>query len=87
MLFINVGRGSYPMRMKRINPRGRENLPGRFGDAQEFAEKYDLDSDNIQQRKALYWARSALSTTQWSDEYKNVKIAGWLRQYVRDRLV
>jgi len=61
--------------------------PGRFGDAQEFAEKYDLDSDNIQQRKALYWARSALSTIQWSDEYKNVKIAGWLRQYVRDRLV
>lgn len=61
--------------------------PGRFGDAQEFAAKYGLDSDHIPERKALYWARSALSTTQWADEYKNDKIADWLRQYVAGRLV
>ncbi len=61
--------------------------PGRFGDVQKFAAMYNLDSNNLKERKALYWARSALSTTQWADEFKNDKVASWLREYVKDRLV
>ena len=61
--------------------------PKRFGDAKEFADKYDLDADNLEQRKALYWARSALSTIQWADEVKNAHISDWLRTYVKNRII
>src|SRR5882724_5030370 len=37
MLFRSGGRGSYPVHLQRTYPRGRESLPGRFGDARDLA--------------------------------------------------
>ena len=61
--------------------------PDRFGDLKEFAEKYGLDGDNIQERIALYWALTALDTIRFADKFKNEKIAGWLHEHISKKFV
>ena len=61
--------------------------PGRYMDVLSFGRKYGLETDNIERRKALYWARSALSTIQWADEFKSDHITEWLRTNVNDKLI
>lgn len=60
---------------------------GRFGDATEFALKYDLEADNIPERRALHWSVNALSTIQFADEHKSESTASWLREHVADKRV
>src|SRR5882757_2707043 len=50
-MLVRGGRGSYPMRQWRINPRGQENLPGRFGYAGDLAvegEFAELDTGDAE---------------------------------------
>jgi aminoglycoside phosphotransferase (APT) family kinase protein len=61
--------------------------PGRYAPPKTFGEQYGLNTDHLEQRRALYLARSALSTIQWADSFGNVQIAEWLRTHVKDRLV
>lgn len=60
--------------------------PDRYGDAQAFADKYELDAEHIIERMLLYWAITALETINFADRYKNNKIAGWLREHVAKKL-
>lgn len=61
--------------------------PNRFGDPKEFAEKYQLDMDSIQQRTALYWATTALETISFSDRFKNKNTTTWLHEHAKEKLI
>lgn len=50
-----------------------------YGDANAFAEVYDLEADHIQERKAVYWAINALRGIEFADRDKSEKVAEWLR--------
>jgi len=50
-----------------------------YGDAQKFADKYDLENEHIQERKAVYWAINALRNIEFANTQKNEKVAEWLR--------
>lgn len=54
--------------------------PGRFGDARQFGEKYGLEISNLDQRKAAYWARRALSTMNFAVNYQNQETLTWLQK-------
>ena len=61
--------------------------PNRYGDPKQFAQKYDLDGDNIDQRLALYWATSAIETIIFADKNNNQNIASWLKENLNDKLL
>ena len=61
--------------------------PGRYGDSKVFATKYGLDANNLQERKALYWATNALWTIEFADKAKNTDVTHWLQEYVATKLV
>ena len=58
----------------------------RYGDAKEFASKYGLDTENLNERKALYTATTALGVIEWNSEMKNDHIINWLKEYLPSRV-
>lgn len=61
--------------------------PNRYGDAKEFADAYGLESDNINERKALYWATNALWTIEFADKAKSKSVTEWLNEHIKEKVV
>lgn len=61
--------------------------PDRYGDAKEFAQKYQLEAENIDERKALYWATNALWTIEFADNAKSAKVTEWLHEYIEQKII
>lgn len=61
--------------------------PGRYGDAHKFAAQYGFNADNLEQRKAAYWARRFFGTLNFAVNKQNHETLEWLRKYAADRLV
>jgi aminoglycoside phosphotransferase (APT) family kinase protein len=61
--------------------------PGTYGDTLVFAEEYGLESDNINERKALYWAINALWAIEFAHKNQNENVIYWLRSNATSRLL
>lgn len=61
--------------------------PGRYGNKADFAAKYGLDADNLDERLGLYWAVNALWTIEFADKEASEEIAGWLREHLESKVV
>lgn len=60
---------------------------GRYGDAKQFAAQYELDSEHIDERIALYHAYNALLTVDFSYRHKNDSTSEWLREHATEKLI
>lgn len=58
-----------------------------YGDALEFANKFNLEAENIKERTAVYWAINALRNIEFADVQKSEKVAEWMRIQARHKLV
>jgi hygromycin-B 4-O-kinase len=61
--------------------------PGRYGDAGEFARKYNLEGDHLDERKALYWAMNALWTIEFADRSQNESTTTWLLDNIETKRI
>jgi hypothetical protein len=61
--------------------------PKRYGDIKVFAERYQLDSDNLEHRVALYWATNALWTIEFADKASSDSITEWLKEHISEKLI
>lgn len=61
--------------------------PGRYGDAGEFAAKYNLEDEHLAERKALYWATNALWTIEFADRFQNESTTAWLHDYIASKRI
>lgn len=61
--------------------------PGRYGDPKEFADKYGFNTDNLEQRKAAYWANRFLGTVNFSADKQHKQTAEWLKEHAEQKLV
>ena len=57
-----------------------------YGDALAFANKFNLESENIKERTAVYWAINALRNIEFADVQKSEKVADWMRVHAKDKL-
>ena len=60
---------------------------GRYGSAEDFAKQYDLDSENIPERIALYHAVNALLAIDFADRHKNASVTEWLQENVASKVI
>jgi aminoglycoside phosphotransferase (APT) family kinase protein len=58
-----------------------------YGDALVFANEFNLESENIMERTAVYWAINALRNIEFADIHKSEKVADWMRIHAKDRLL
>lgn len=58
-----------------------------YGDALVFANEFNLESENIKERTAVYWAINALRNIEFADIQKSEKVADWMRIHAKDKLV
>jgi len=61
--------------------------PEVYGDPVLFAHEFHLDSANIRERTALYWAMNALKAVEWTDRHKSEIIYQWLHDNLEQRLL
>lgn len=61
--------------------------PGRYGDMRSFAEESRLETDGLEERKALYWAVNALWTIEFADTAKSQETSAWLREHLPAKIV
>lgn len=50
-----------------------------YGDAGVFADQYNLESEYIRERKAVFWAINAFRNIEFAAVQKNEKVAAWMR--------
>ena len=60
---------------------------GVYGDAMTFATKYGLEYDNLNARKALYWATNALWAIEFADSAKSENAVEWLHENINSKLI
>ena len=60
----------------------RFELSGRhdYGNAHEFAETHNLESEHIPERKAVYWAINTLRDIEFADKHHSEKVAEWVKK-------
>lgn len=61
--------------------------PGRYGNKAEFAKKYNLEADHLDEREALYWAANALWTIEFADKAKSEETTRWLQVHLDNRII
>ncbi len=54
-----------------------------YGAILEFANEFELEAENIQERVAAYWAINALRNIEFADMQKSEKVAEWMRTNVQ----
>ncbi len=53
-----------------------------YGDTGEFAAQYNLESEHLNERKAVYWAIHALRAIEFADVQGSEKVAKWMRSNI-----
>ncbi len=61
--------------------------PGRYGEKYEFAKKFGLEAEHLDEREALYRATNALWTIEFADKAKSKETAQWLHEHLESKLV
>jgi hygromycin-B 4-O-kinase len=59
----------------------------RYGDAASFAKKYKLETEDLERRKAVYWAISALRDIEFAVTQNNEQVARRLQQDIEHKIL
>jgi len=60
---------------------------GRYGEIRNFAIKHSLETENLEQRVALYWAYFALTTLEFAFTGESESTKHWLVNSIESKLI